>query len=113
MFVAPVTPVDSSDPVGPAATLFTSDFYQSMSDSLSPNGVICTQGECQWLHVDFIKEVIERAREIFPSVQYAYSTVPSYPSGQLGFIVAAKEAAVDLSGLISCSSPSKCFLNFR
>jgi len=58
------------------------------------------QGECQWLHVDFIKEVMERAREIFPTVQYAYSTVPSYPSGQLGFIVAAKEAAVDLSGVL-------------
>lgn len=48
--------------------------------------------------MDFIKEVMERAREIFPSVQYAYSTVPSYPSGQLGFIVAAKEVDVDLSG---------------
>mmetsp|Transcript_6883 Transcript_6883/g.10232 ORF Transcript_6883/g.10232 Transcript_6883/m.10232 type:complete len:289 (-) Transcript_6883:7-873(-) len=88
---------DSSDPVGPAATLYTPEFYQSMSDALAPGGVVCTQGECQWLHVDFIKEVMERAREIFPTVQYAYSTVPSYPSGQLGFIVAAKEAGVDLS----------------
>ena len=113
--------VDSSDPVGPAATLYTPEFYQSMSDALSPEGVICTQvrltlvvhslgdllsvypsqGECQWLHVDFIKEVMERSREIFPKVQYAYSSVPSYPSGQLGFIVAAKNKDCELSGEIT------------
>ena len=34
---------DSSDPVGPAATLYTPEFYQSMSDALTPDGVICTQ----------------------------------------------------------------------
>ena len=48
--------------------------------------------------MDFIKEVMERSREIFPKVQYAYSSVPSYPSGQLGFIVAAKNKDCELSG---------------
>ena len=28
--------VDSSDPVGPANTLFTKDFYTSLSESLTP-----------------------------------------------------------------------------
>lgn len=88
---------DSSDPVGPSASLFTKEFYQSMSDALSPNGVICTQGECQWLHVDFIAEVMKRTRVIFPTVQYAYASVPTYPSGQLGFIVATKDTSLDLA----------------
>ena len=35
--------IDSSDPVGPAATLYTPEFYQSMSDALAPGGVVCTQ----------------------------------------------------------------------
>ena len=36
---------DSSDPVGPAETLFRSEFFASMYDALSPNGIMCTQGK--------------------------------------------------------------------
>ena len=35
---------DSSDPVGPAETLFRSEFFFSMYEALSPQGVMCTQG---------------------------------------------------------------------
>ena len=30
------------------------------------------------------------ARELYPSVDYAYSCVPTYPDGQIGFIIASK-----------------------
>lgn len=43
--------VDSSDPVGPAETLFESAFYRSLKDALAPEGVVCCQGECMWLHL--------------------------------------------------------------
>ena len=48
---------DSSDPVGPAETLFHFDFFASMHNALAPEGVMCTQGECMWLHLDLIKNV--------------------------------------------------------
>eukprot|EP01032_Pedospumella_encystans_P029864 gene29864-33708_t len=49
---------DSSDPVGPADVLFQPEFFLSMKNALRPEtGVICTQGECQWLHLDFIRSV--------------------------------------------------------
>ena len=35
---------DSSDPVGPAETLFRSEFFFSMYEALSPSGIMCTQG---------------------------------------------------------------------
>ncbi len=35
---------DSSDPVGPAEALFSETFYGLMHDSLTPGGIICTQG---------------------------------------------------------------------
>ena len=35
--------VDSSDPVGPAETLFQPEFYEKMAAALNPGGVICTQ----------------------------------------------------------------------
>ena len=35
--------VDSSDPVGPAETLYTSSFYADMKACLRPGGLVCTQ----------------------------------------------------------------------
>jgi spermidine synthase len=48
---------DSSDPVGPAEVLFQPEFFLSMKDALAPGGVICTQGENMWLHLDLISKV--------------------------------------------------------
>eukprot|EP00904_Undaria_pinnatifida_P006612 jgi/Undpi1/3080/HiC_scaffold_15.g06455.m2 len=83
--------VDSSDPVGPAESLFQPMFYQNMKKVLAPGGVIATQGECLWLHLPLIKSVMNACTEVFASVDYAFTTVPSYPSGQIGFILASTE----------------------
>ena len=80
--------VDSSDPVGPAETLFTAAFYQSLRQSMKPgNSIMCNQGECMWLHLDLIGEVLKHCKEVFPSVDYAFTTIPTYPSGQIGFLM--------------------------
>ena len=34
--------VDSSDPIGPASTLFEESFYQTMKEALAEGGIICT-----------------------------------------------------------------------
>jgi spermidine synthase len=47
------------------------------------------------LHLELIAKVIGECRTIFPSVRYAYTTIPTYPSGQIGFIIASNDAAVD------------------
>jgi len=79
--------VDSSDPVGPAETLFTASFYQSLRKAMRPGAIMCNQGECMWLHLDLIGEVLKHCKEVFPSVDYAFTTIPTYPSGQIGFLV--------------------------
>ena len=79
--------VDSSDPVGPAETLFTASFYRSLRTSMKPGAIMCNQGECMWLHLDLIGEVLKHCKEVFPSVDYAYTTIPTYPSGQIGFLM--------------------------
>ena len=73
--------VDSSDPVGPADSLFTPHFYSDLRDSLSERGVICCQGECMWLHLDLITRVVAATTKVFATVEYAYTSIPSYPSG--------------------------------
>jgi spermidine synthase len=82
--------VDSSDPVGPAETLYTSEFYANMHRALRSHGIVCTQGECMWLHLDLIERVLKDAKALYSSVDYAYSCVPTYPCGQIGFIIASK-----------------------
>jgi spermidine synthase len=82
--------VDSSDPVGPAETLYTSSFYSDMHGALRDGGIVCTQGECQFLHLDLIRKVMGDAQALYATVDYAYSTVPTYPDGQIGYIIAHK-----------------------
>eukprot|EP00741_Cyanophora_paradoxa_P002309 tig00000581_g2240.t1 len=79
--------VDSSDPVGPAEVLFQSPFFRSLKRTLRPNGIVCTQAECMWLHLDIIKSVLADCRAIFNTVEYAYVNTPTYPCGNIGFMV--------------------------
>ena len=88
---------DSSDPVGPAEALFKPEFFLSMKNALGAGGIICTQGECIWLHLDLIAGVFQQCKNIFPSVKYGYTTIPTYPSGQIGFIIASNEGTLDPS----------------
>lgn len=62
-----------------------------MKRALAPLGVIATQGECLWLHLPLITTVLRACAEMFGSVDYAFTTVPSYPSGQIGFVLASVE----------------------
>jgi spermidine synthase len=82
---------DSSDPIGPNSVLFETPFYNSMYNSLRKGGIVCTQGECVWLLLDVIKPLVNSIKEKYSSVEFAYTCIPSYPSGQIGFILATKE----------------------
>lgn len=52
--------------------------------------------ENQWLHLSLITQLKKDCKEIFPVVEYAYTTIPTYPSGQIGFMVCCKDASRDV-----------------
>lgn len=79
--------VDSSDPVGPAATLFSSGFYATCKAALRPGGILCTQAECMWNNLSMIGELVTDCGSLFKQGRYAYTTIPTYPSGQIGFLL--------------------------
>jgi len=79
--------VDSSDPIGPAEVLFEKPFYVAMKNALREGGVICTQAECLWLHLDIIKTLLVQSKELYTTAEYAYTAIPTYPSGQIGFLL--------------------------
>ncbi|XP_047322492.1 spermidine synthase 1-like [Impatiens glandulifera] len=84
--------VDSSDPIGPAQELFEKPFFQSISNALRPGGVVCTQAESIWLHMKLIEDIVSNCRSVFKgSVNYAWTTVPTYPSGVIGFMLCSNE----------------------
>ncbi|URD97734.1 Spermine/spermidine synthase [Musa troglodytarum] len=89
--------VDSSDPIGPAQELFEKPFFQSVAKALRPGGVVCTQAESIWLHMHIIEGIVSTCCQIFKgSVNYAWTTVPTYPSGVIGFMLCSTEGpAVD------------------
>ena len=76
-----------------------SPFYEILHKALRPGGVVCTQAESLWLHLDLIKELYSVCSNIFKEkdggdVRYAYTTIPTYPSGQIGFMICQKKLAV-------------------
>eukprot|EP00823_Brevimastigomonas_motovehiculus_P008119 TRINITY_DN7391_c0_g1_i1.p1 TRINITY_DN7391_c0_g1~~TRINITY_DN7391_c0_g1_i1.p1 ORF type:complete len:379 (+),score=125.63 TRINITY_DN7391_c0_g1_i1:47-1183(+) len=81
---------DSSDPVGPAGVLFESKFFCDMEHALKAGGRISTQGESVWLHLDLIERLLSTSKNMFASVEYATTQIPTYPAGQIGHILCAK-----------------------
>lgn len=87
---------DSSDPVGPAESLFQKPYFQLLKESLKPGGSISTQGESIWLHLPLITDLMTMTQGLFPVVEYAYTSIPTYPSGTIGFVVCSLDPTRDL-----------------
>lgn len=87
---------DSSDPIGPAESLFQESYFSLMKQALRLNGIICSQGGTFWTDVQHVKDTMEHCGRQFATVGYAITSVPSYPCGQIGFVIGASEAQVEL-----------------
>lgn len=42
-------------------------------------------------------QVLQFCKGLFPSVRYGFTTIPTYPSGQIGFVVCGKSAKAKLN----------------
>uniref|UniRef100_A0A3Q7HPA9 PABS domain-containing protein n=1 Tax=Solanum lycopersicum TaxID=4081 RepID=A0A3Q7HPA9_SOLLC len=67
-------------------------FFEAVAKALRPGGVVCTQAESIWLHMHLIKKIIANCRQVFKgSVNYAWTTVPTYPTGVIGYMLCSTE----------------------
>lgn len=74
--------VDSTDPVGPAAGLFSEAFYRDCHRALGPSGVLIGQSESPLFHADLIRSVQARLRQAgFADVTTQHFAQCTYPSG--------------------------------
>jgi len=54
-----------------------------------------------------ITKLKKDCKEVFPVVEYAYTTIPTYPSGQIGFMVCCKDAERDVKVPLRSWSPEE------
>lgn len=79
---------DSTDPIGPAATIFDKAYYEKVFKALRKGGIICSQGESYWLHPDIILRLRNIMRDVgFKDVEYAVIQIPTYPFGSIGCLI--------------------------
>ncbi|KAG8235725.1 hypothetical protein J437_LFUL016360 [Ladona fulva] len=80
---------DSSDPVGPAEALFEESYFRLMKAALRDGGIICSQAENIWAGsgLDIASRVYKFCQTEFSSAAYGYCLVPTYPTGQIGFVL--------------------------
>nr|CAH7737816.1 unnamed protein product [Callosobruchus chinensis] len=61
------------------------------------DGIVSSQMGTMWTDLPQIKQTMNNCRKHFPNVRYASSSVPSYPDGQIGYLVASLDASLDLT----------------
>lgn len=77
--------VDSIDPVGESAKLFTSPFYERVQRALRPGGLAVFETESPLYHGDVLRRVTRSLKALFPHVATYLAAIPTYPSGLWSF----------------------------
>lgn len=83
--------VDSTEPVGPAAGLFTKGFYAGIAKALKEDGIFVAQTDNPWFKAELIRNAIQDTKEIFPIARLYTCNIPTYPSGMWTFTIGSKK----------------------
>jgi spermidine synthase len=75
--------VDSTDPQGPGAVLFTFDFYAACKRCLNPGGVLVTQNGVPFLQPDELVSSVGHFRRLFADAGCYVASVPTYVGGPM------------------------------
>lgn len=82
--------VDSSDPIGPAKSLFEKSFYQSIFKALKKDGLMVCQSQSPIFHRDVMQQTYQRIGELFDNLKLYTAVVPTYPGGLWSFTIGSK-----------------------
>ena len=82
--------IDSTDIIGFARSLFTKDFFTSVKNCLTTEGLFVTHTESLHFHKDIVIEIQEALKEVFPVVDLYSAPIATYPGNWWAFAVATK-----------------------
>lgn len=88
---------DSSDPVGPAENLFKQSYYELLKAALKHGGIIASQAGTAWMNMDQVYSTYQHCKTVFPVAAYAVTAVPTYPTGQIGFVLGSLDEQINLT----------------
>lgn len=72
---------------GPAVCLFQQSYFESMREALKPGGIVCSQAGTLWANIDIVAQTFQHCHQTFRKTSFAYAAVPTYPTGQIGFVL--------------------------
>lgn len=77
--------IDSTDPVGPGAVLFTREFYAGCRRCLKPGGLLVTQNGLPFLQAGELKQSVGYFRELFADAFAYLANTPTYFGGPMSY----------------------------
>ena len=81
--------IDSTDIIGFARSLFTDDFFVSVKNCLTNEGMFVTHTESLLFHKDMVIEIQEVLKKVFPVVDLYTATIATYPGNWWAFAIAS------------------------
>lgn len=88
-----VIAVDSTDPQGPGAVLFSEGFYRTAKACLAPGGVMVTQNGVPFLQPDELRATLSIWRDLFADAGAYVAAIPTYVGGHMTMGFASDDPA--------------------
>ena len=86
--------VDSTDPQGPGAVLFTKEFYAGCKRCLTDGGVLVTQNGVPFFQPDELATSVRHFRELFTDGTCYTASIPTYVGGHMAMGFATDNKAL-------------------
>jgi spermidine synthase len=83
--------VDSTDPIGFARSLYSREFFASISNAMNDDGMLALQSESVLLHSDIVGEVQQTIKSVFPVADVYTAPIATYPGNWWTFSVGSKK----------------------
>ncbi|XLR23878.1 hypothetical protein HN51_070290 [Arachis hypogaea] len=85
--------LDAFNSMGPSAKVLSKkSFLESVAKGLRAGGVMSAPADSLWRKGFVVADTIALCKKIFKgSVNYAWTTIPAYPSGAIGFMLCSTE----------------------
>jgi spermidine synthase len=83
--------VDSTDPVGFAYALTTTEFFKTVFKALKEDGIYVGQSESIHYHLDIVRRFQNNLKEVFPIVDLYTAVIPTYAGYWWTFSIASKK----------------------
>lgn len=77
--------IDSTDPIGPGAVLFTETFYRDCRNCLAEGGILVTQNGVPFVQGEELTSSVSFFRGLFADATCYLATIPTYVGGPMAF----------------------------